>query len=282
MGPVSPHRLRPTAIEISPGSTTIAHMVRPRLLALEGDEQPGERGRWRDRLLPGGRRDRSRRVRSPGGGNTGTMVIIGVCVVVFLAELAQGVSISGISGSSLVADGALFGPAVAEGEWWRLVTSSFLHASLIHVGFNMYLLWLLGSALEGYAGTDRFLAVWFTAVLWGAAGALVLSPNAITVGASGGVFGLMAAIFLLERQRGMGLMQSQVGILLLLNLGITFVLPGISIGGHLGGIVGGAAAAFVLSGFGKGSIAYGQITPMIATSMAVLTAGAIAVSFAAV
>ena len=222
-------------------------MVRPRLLALEGDEQPGERERWRDRLLPGGRRDRPRRVRSPGGSNTGTMVIIGVCVVVFLAELAQGVSISGISGSSLVADGALFGPAVAEGEWWRLVTSSFLHASLIHVGFNMYLLWLLGSALEGYAGTDRFLAVWFTAVLWGAAGALVLSPNAITVGASGGVFALLLAFGMTFPNRTVMLIFPPIPMkakymvimfgLLELYLGVSGSAPGVANFAHLGGML---------------------------------------------
>lgn len=242
-----------------------------------GDNGADRRQRWRPSWSGGG----GRRVRSPTGGNTGTLVIIGVCVVVFLAEMAQGVGVSGTGGSSLISDGALYGPAVADGEWWRLITSSFLHAGLIHLAFNMYLLWLLGSALEGYAGTDRFLAIWFSAVLWGSAGALLLSPDAVTVGASGGVFGLMAAIFMLERQRGLGLMQSPVGLLLLLNLGITFVLPGISIGGHLGGIVGGAAAAFILSGYGKGSLAYGALGLSGALGMAALTAGAIAVSFMA-
>jgi membrane associated rhomboid family serine protease len=251
------------------------------LLRLEGDDQDRGEGGWRRRLSGGGRSG-ARRVRTPRGGNTATLVIIGVCVIVFLAEMAQGVGVSGTGGSSLIADGALFGPAVADGEWWRLVTSSFLHAGLIHLGFNMLLLYWLGSALESYAGTDRFLAIWFSAVLWGAAGALLLSPNAVTVGASGGVFGLMAAIFFLERQRGFSLMQSEVGALLLLNLGITFILPGISIGGHLGGIVGGAAAAFILSGYGKGSLAYGQLGASGALGLAALTVGGIAVSLYAV
>lgn len=250
-----------------------------RVMRLEGDGREGRS--WRDRLSGSGSGGGARRVRNPSGSNIGTLVIIGVCVVLFLAEMAQGISLRGTGGSGLISDFALFGPAVADGEWWRLITSSFLHAGIIHLAFNMYLLWLLGSSLESYAGTDRFLAIYFSAVLWGAALALVFSPDAITVGASGGVFGLMAAIFLLERQRGLSLMQSPVGILLLVNLAITFVLPGISIGGHLGGIIGGAAAAWILSGFGKGSLAYGALTPVAAVSMAALTAGAIVVALVA-
>jgi membrane associated rhomboid family serine protease len=176
---------------------------------------------------------------------------------------------------------------MADGEWWRLVTSAFLHANLFHLLFNMWGLWLLGGALERYAGAPRMLVVYFSSVLWGSAGALlwgadIAHSNASTVGASGGVFGLMAALLVLERTRGVALLGGGLGLLLAVNLAFTFFYPGISIGGHLGGIAGGAAAAFVLSGFGRGSLAYGRIKPAIAASLAALGAAALVVSFVVV
>jgi membrane associated rhomboid family serine protease len=189
-----------------------------------------------------------------------TFVLVAVNVLVFLAEMAQGVGVrGGVGGSGLVDDGSIYGPAIADGEWWRLVTGGFLHAGLLHLGFNMYLLWILGGALERYAGPWRMLAIYFSALLWGSAGAVLLSPDSHTVGASGAVFGLMAALFLLERQRGVALLGGSVGVLLAVNLVFTFAFPGVSIGGHIGGILGGAAAAFALSGFGRGHLAYGQL-----------------------
>lgn len=220
-------------------------------------------------------------MRRLGAAASGTAVATGVLVtlnvLLYLVEMAQGVGLRGVGGSQLVRDGALYGPAVADGEWWRMVTGGFLHASLLHVGFNMYLLWILGSALERFGGTARFLAIYFSALLWGAAGALLLSPNTLTVGASGAVFGLMAALYLLERQRGVALLGSAVGMLLLFNLVITFVLPGISIGGHVGGILGGAAAGFILSGYGRGHMAYGRLGARTWLSLAALMGGAVAV-----
>ncbi len=210
-----------------------------------------------------------------------TTTLVVVNVLVYLAELLQGVGVSGVAGSALVRDGAVYGPAVADGEWYRMVTGGFLHASVFHILFNMYLLWILGSALERYAGAGRFLAIYFTAILWGSAGALVLSPDSLTVGASGGVFGLMAALYLLERQKGVSLLGSTVGMLLLLNLAITFLIPGISVGGHLGGILGGAAAAFVLSGFGRGHLAYGRIGAIGWVLIGVLMVGGLAVGVTA-
>lgn len=202
-----------------------------------------------------------RRLRARAGSDTvlATGALVALNVIFYLAQAIQAGSLQDADLSSLVSDGAVYGPAIADGEWWRMVTGGFLHASIIHIGFNMYLLWILGGALERYAGAGRFLAIYFSAVLWGSVGALVLSPDSPTIGASGGVFGLMAALYLLERQRGVALLGSSVGMLLLLNLGITFLLPGISIGGHIGGILGGAAAGFVLSGYGRGHLAYGRV-----------------------
>ncbi len=201
-----------------------------------------------------------------------TMILIALNVIVFLAQLAQ----RGGS-ASIVSDFALYGPLVADGEWWRLVTSGFTHEQFFHIGFNMWALWFLGGILERLIGSTRMLAIYVAAVLWGSAGALLLSPDAFTVGASGGVFGLMAALLILSQQRGMEVMSSSIGFLLLLNLGITFALPGISIGGHLGGLVGGAAAAFALSGLGRGSMAYGRLNGLVLSlTSAVVIGGAVA------
>jgi membrane associated rhomboid family serine protease len=144
-------------------------------------------------------------------------------------------------------DYALDGPDVADGDYWRLVSAGFLHDGIIHIGFNMYILWWLGNLLEPSLGTPRFVALYFASLLGGSFGALLLSPDKYTVGASGAVFGLMAAAFVMQRARGIDPMQSGIGPVILLNLAIGF-LPGlnISIGGHLGGLVAGAAAAYAM------------------------------------
>jgi membrane associated rhomboid family serine protease len=145
-------------------------------------------------------------------------------------------------------DYGLFGPAVADGgEVWRLVTAGFMHGGLLHLLLNMYILWWLGNLLEPGLGRARFVGLYFASLLAGSAGALALSPLDLTVGASGAVFGLMGAAFVMQRARGIDPMQSGIGPVILINLGITF-LPGfnISIGGHIGGLIGGAIAAYLI------------------------------------
>ena len=205
-----------------------------------------------------------------------TITLIVINVVVFGLQVATDPGGVGTGlGGSVSSGGWLFGPEVAAGDWWRIVTSGFLHAGVVHLGFNMVALWILGSRFEAYIGPLRFGLIYATAVLWGSAGALLLSPNAQTVGASGGVFGLMAAIFLLERQRGISIF-GDTGIWLGLNLVITFTISGISIGGHLGGIVGGALAAFVLSEFGKRHMAARRLhTTALAAVLVVIVIGAV-------
>ena len=202
-----------------------------------------------------------------------TTTLVAINVLVFLVEMAQGVAVRGVGGSELVDDGAIYGPAVADGEWWRLVTGGFLHAGLIHLAFNMYLLWMLGGALERYAGAG-FLAIYFTALLWGSAGALLLSPDSRTVGASGAVFGLMAALFLLERPKGIALLGGSVGAPLALNL-VFVLLPGGLHRRASAGILGGGAAA--LSGFGRGHLAYGRVGLEGWAAIVALLVGAVAV-----
>jgi membrane associated rhomboid family serine protease len=119
------------------------------------------------------------------------------------------------------------------------VTSGFLHSGPIHILFNMYLLWILGNMLEPTLGSGRFAALYFTALLCGAFGALVVDPNSSTVGASGAVFGLMGAAAVELRSRGINPFKTDIGLLIVFNLVLSFVLSHISVGGHVGGLVGG-------------------------------------------
>ena len=141
---------------------------------------------------------------------------------------------------------ALYGPAVEAGDWWRLVTAGFVHAGLLHLALNMALLYRLGEVLESALGRVRFATVYFFALLTGSFGALLLSPNVFTVGASGAVYGLLGALAVGLRQRGASVWQSGIGSLLVVNLLFTFLVPGISVGGHLGGLAGGALLGAVL------------------------------------
>jgi membrane associated rhomboid family serine protease len=143
-------------------------------------------------------------------------------------------------------DFGLYGPFVAAGDWWRLITSAFLHVSLIHVGFNCLLLWTLGSQLEPVLGRLRYGLVYAVALFGGGVGVMILDPRAVTAGASGAVFGLMGATFLEMRRRGIDPWQTGIGPLIVINLVLTFALGNISVGGHLGGLVAGGAAVAVL------------------------------------
>ena len=173
-----------------------------------------------------------------------TYALIAINVIVFLAEGQFGFG-STSGGTTLFNKFALNGPAVANGDYWRIVTSGFLHAGLLHIFFNMYLLYLLGNMLEPAIGSVRFAMVYFVSLFAGALGALIVSPDALTVGASGAVFGLMGAAAVELSARGINPMETGIGGLIIFNLLFSFVFSGISIGGHIGGLIGGAATGFL-------------------------------------
>ncbi len=187
-----------------------------------------------------------------------TYVLIGINVVIGLALILGSGSSGGdqlylngaLVGSVTLADGSQIG--VGHGEVWRLLTAGFLHGRgdgssvLFHLLFNMFGLYILGGMLEPSLGRLRFGLVYLVAILTGSLGALLLTPDSFTVGASGGVFGLMGAAVVVMRNRGINPMESGLGLWIGLNLLITFTIPGISIGGHIGGLVGGALAAYVM------------------------------------
>ncbi len=182
------------------------------------------------------------------GGLEATKALIAINVLVFLASGNYSLLGSG-PGGALVADGQLSAVSVAQWhEYWRIVSSGFLHQSFLHVGFNMYLLYVLGQLLEPALGRVRFLTIYFVALLVGSCGALIGVPaGAATIGASGAVFGLMGAAVVEMRSRGIDPMTSGIPALIVINLllSVTFSAK-ISIGGHVGGLIGGSLAALVL------------------------------------
>jgi membrane associated rhomboid family serine protease len=174
-----------------------------------------------------------------------TQAIIAVNVLVYLAQLATGSGFGDVSGT-IYEKGALWGPLVAQqDEWWRLVTTGFLHASFFHVAFNMVFIWFIGRSLEPAIGTTRFVAAYLASLLCGSLGVLLLEPDAVTVGASGAAFGLLGALIVEARSRGIDLWATGLLQIALLNFAFTFLFPGISIGAHVGGFVGGLLVGLI-------------------------------------
>jgi membrane associated rhomboid family serine protease len=206
-----------------------------------------------------------------GGGAAGrhgyvTKALIAINVLVMLLSVAfdrNGDAIVGGSGfggllgggTPLTEWGAVLGLArfpdgtiggVADGEWYRLVTAMFLHFGVIHLLLNMWALWVLGRSLEANLGRARFLALYLISGLGGNVAAyLFTEPNRFAAGASTAVFGLFAALIVIERRMGRDI--SQVLPILVINLVFTFTVPGISIPGHLGGLAVGGLMALVLA-----------------------------------
>jgi membrane associated rhomboid family serine protease len=196
-----------------------------------------------------------------------TQALIAVNVAVFVYGMATGEN-------QLIFDGGLFGPLVAAGEWYRIVTSGFLHAGLLHVGFNMFILYQLGMLLEPALGRVRFGLVYAVALLSGSLGVLLLSPTSLTVGASGAVFGLMGASVATMRARGIDPFSTGLGGMIVINLIITFTLSSyISVGGHVGGLIGGFLAGWVCADVGPRYLKDGGLIIGVLSAMVVVLAG---------
>jgi membrane associated rhomboid family serine protease len=190
-----------------------------------------------------------------------TKALIAINVAIYLITTVQGNGLDA-PGGSLWNNWALYGPLVHHGDWWRLITAAFLHASIVHIAFNMLALWWIGAPVEQYLGRARFVGLYLVAGLAGSAGALVASPNAVTVGASGAIFGILGAMLILEWQ-ATGRLGGNAMTLIVLNLVIGFAFNGvggnISIGGHVGGLIGGILATLAFARWGKGHAAYGRL-----------------------
>jgi membrane associated rhomboid family serine protease len=230
---------------------------------------------------PAGARKAAARVRASaieGTGALATKILIGVSVGIFLLQIAQAGNANGRAGS-IWNEGSLVGGQVADGEWWRLFTAGFIHASPIHLLFNMLMLWWFGAALESLLGRARFVGIYIVSTLAGSAGALLLTqPNEITVGASGAVFGILGAGIVLERRQIMVFGGGAMAVVLF-NLVLSFLIPGISIGGHLGGLAGGMIAVLALSGFGRGHAMYGRVGVVGVLGLLGTAAGSVVVAY---
>lgn len=207
-----------------------------------------------------------RRATFEGTGARVTRILIAMNVAVYIAQLATGGGVNGtgspiyekgvlIAGRALDSNGNVVG--VAEGDWWRLITATFLHYGPFHLLLNMVALYWFGSLLEKRIGSGKFLLLYLVSGLAGSAGALLLDPTVPTVGASGAIFGILGAGLVLEHQRDYVFGGSALGVIVI-NLVLTFSIASISIGGHLGGLIGGAVATLGLTRFGRGHAAYGR------------------------
>jgi membrane associated rhomboid family serine protease len=230
-------------------------------------------------------RTKVRNMRSMAVEPTVTYVLIALNVLMFIGEqLSRG------GGNSVIIDLATLGVGVgpngpigvSQGEVWRLVTGGFLHdvSNPLHIGFNMYILWWLGRMLEPSMGHLRFGALYFASLLAGSFGAILVNPTTLTLGASGAVFGLMGAAFLMQRARGIDPMQSGIGVVILLNLVLQFLIPNVSWGAHVGGLIGGGLAGWAMDRLAGRRGTAGLLAPLgvCAAVAAVSVVGAIVVS----
>ena len=206
-----------------------------------------------------------------------TKALIAVNVFVFLAQVVQSGSLTNPFGELFIR-GALYGPAVANGDWYRLVSCAFLHGSFLHIFFNMLMLWWFGRPLEHLLGRARFLSIYFISILAGSAGALVLTPDRPTIGASGAVFGILGAGLVLERNN-INVFGGSALIIIILNLALSFTLNSVSIGGHVGGLIGGALCVMALSGFGRGHAVYGRFNAVAAAGLVAVAVGSVLIAY---
>ena len=180
-----------------------------------------------------------------------TKTLVGVNVAVFLLQIARGSQIGFLfgGGGTVTAFDRRWGlvtSAVAAGQWERLLTSGSIHFGLFHIGFNMLILYRLGQEMEPGIGRIRFGLLYFVSLFAGSLGVIVMGDNAVNGGASGAIFGVAGAATIALFQRGVRFSMTGWGPLLLVNLLITFALPGISVGAHVGGLVGGTLVGWVM------------------------------------
>ncbi len=173
-----------------------------------------------------------------------TPILLFINVALFLMTYL--LSKGNLSASFLVHFGALYAPYVKLGEVWRLVTSGFLHGGILHLIFNMYALYLIGTQMENFVGKWKFLFIYFVSMITGSLMSVVLNPNTVSIGASGAIFGLLGALLYFGYYYRVYLgsvLRSQIIPVILLNLLLGFLIPGVDNFAHIGGIIGGVLAS---------------------------------------
>jgi membrane associated rhomboid family serine protease len=208
-----------------------------------------------------------------GAGNIAAIGLIVANVAIFVIGnvVDHGVGLSGQRWGNFAENMGLHEIFLQVNEWWRLVTSGFLHFGFLHLGMNMFALWNLGRAIEPVVGRVKFLLLYFASLLSGSFGVIALQhagyQKGLTGGASGAVFGLLGAIAIAYHQRGMSIMRSGLGASLLINLVLTVSL-GLSFGAHLGGFIGGLVCGHYLM-----STQRGRATSQLATLIPLIVIG---------
>ena len=251
------HPDRPTGLSCSEcGRPICTECMTPAPVGLRCPEHAGGR---RPAAKALGGRVVVRAPQNPFGGTQAlvTKTLIALNVGIYLVGAVQGAGLNN-PGGRLYYKFLLFGPSVAAGDWWRLITSAFLHASVLHIAFNMLALWWFGGPVEEYLGRARFIGLYFAAGLAGSAGALLQSPTTPVLGASGAIFGILGAMLILEWQ-ATGRLGGNAMTLIVINLVISFAIPNISWGGHVGGLIGGIFATLAYARWGRGHAAYGRL-----------------------
>jgi membrane associated rhomboid family serine protease len=207
-----------------------------------------------------------------------TRILIALNVAIYLLTVAQGGGLNA-PGGEILNKFVLVGPLVANGGWWRLVTAMFLHASILHIAFNMYALWVIGTPVEQYLGRARYVGLYFVSGLAGSAGALVQSPVTPVVGASGAIFGILGAMLIIEWQIT-GRLAGNAMTWIVINLVISFAIPNISWGGHVGGLIGGILITLAYAHWrDRGRAQYGQLGLGGILGLIVVAAGSIALAY---
>jgi membrane associated rhomboid family serine protease len=183
-----------------------------------------------------------------------TWVLVGMNVGVFAIDSFLGGfgGLMGGGGGPLLQAGYVSRDAVAAGEWWRILTSAFLHVGLLHLVLNMWALYLFGPLLEQLYGHLEYAVIYLLCAAGGSVLTILVAPDQAAVGASGAIFGLLGLAFAVSRRRHLALPRQtrmvlgQIGTLLAINLAFTFFVPGISITGHLGGLAVGLILGWLL------------------------------------
>ena len=172
-----------------------------------------------------------------------TYILMALCILMFI------ISGGGYTDNIIIEIGANYGRYVQEGEIWRLVTCMFLHAGIIHIGFNMYSLYIVGRQIEDFFGKWRYLVIYLLSGISGSLLSVGFNPDVLAVGASGAIFGLFGAmLYFGYNYRGYigTIVRSQVLPIVVYNLLIGFFIPGIDIFAHIGGLIGGLMVANML------------------------------------
>lgn len=207
-----------------------------------------------------------------------TRALIAVNVAIYLITAVQGNGLNDPNGGSLWLHWVLYGPLVVHGGWYRLVTAMFLHASIIHIAFNMYALWVIGTPVEQYLGRVRYVGLYFVSGLAGSAGGLLQAPHTPILGASGAIFGILGAMLIIEWQVT-GRLAGNAATWILINLVISFAIPNISWGGHVGGLIGGILITLAYAHWRGGRAQYGQIGIPGVLGLIAVAAGSVAVAY---